>query len=140
MSFALQTISDLLKPDGAIIIGIPVEVGVPALYKGIFRMPRRYGAFDANLKNVALSFLCQPPRNRPISEIAPGLRYHYEHMGFDFRRFKEILSDYFKLKKVSASPFSALGTWLNPEVYFVAEKANKRMQPDQMSATRPFGR
>jgi SAM-dependent methyltransferase len=125
---ALQTIYELLKPEGTIVIGVPVEVGVPALYKGIFRMSRRYGAFDANMKNVALSFLWHPPRNRPTSEVAPGFRYHFEHMGFDFRGFKENISGYFKLHKVSASPFAAIGTWLMPEVYFVAEKANKVLQ------------
>ena len=133
---ALQIIYDLLKPEGTIVVGVPVEVGVPALYKGIFRMSRRYGVFDTYMKNVALSFLWHPPRNRPISEIAPGFRYHYEHMGFDFRGFKEILSSHFKLHKVSASPFAVLGTWLMPEVYFLAEKANKRMQSDAATPRR----
>ena len=131
---ALQTISDLLKPEGVIIIGVPVEVGVPALYKGIFRMSRRYGAFDANMKNVAMSFLYQPPKDRPASEIAPGFRFHHEHMGFDFRRFKVNLSSYFKLHKVSASPFAALGSWLMPEVYFVAEKANPALKREAPTA------
>ncbi len=122
---ALQTIYNLLNAEGTIVIGVPVEVGVPALYKGIFRMSRRYGAFDANMKNVALSFLWHPPRNRPISEVAPGLRFHYEHMGFDFRAFQDSLSSYFTLHDVSASPIAALGIWLTPEVYFVAEKADR---------------
>ena len=117
---ALQTIHALLRPGGIVVIGVPVEVGVPALYKGIFRMTRRYGSFDANIKNVALSCFGRPPKNRPASEIAPGLRYHFEHTGFDFRRFKNTLSGYFKLHHVSASPFAALGTRLMPEVYFVA--------------------
>jgi len=125
---ALQTISDLLKPDGTVIIGVPVEVGVPALYKGIFRMWRRYGAFDANMKNVVLAFLLRPPSARPVSEIAPGFRFHSEHMGFDFRRFKETVSSNFKLKRVSVSPFPVLGSWLMPEIYIVAEKANKSLQ------------
>ena len=55
-------------------------------------MSRRYGRFDANIKNVALSFLWHPPRNRPTSEISPGFRYHYEHMGFDFHGYKENLA------------------------------------------------
>jgi SAM-dependent methyltransferase len=120
---ALQAISDKLKPKAKVIVGVPVEVGVPALYKGIFRMFRRYGAFDANVKNVALSFLWHPPSKRPASEITPGFRYHYEHMGFDFRPFMAILDNYFKVKKVSASPFAMLGSLFMPEVYFVAEKA-----------------
>jgi len=93
-------------------------------------MSRRYGAFDANIKNVGLSFLGHVPSNRPSSEIAPGFRFHYEHMGFDFRRYKQILSNHFKLHKVSASPFAALGSWIMPEVYFVAEKANPALNTD----------
>lgn len=122
-SDALQTIYDLLKPGGKIVIGVPVEIGFPALYKGIFRMFRRYGAFDASIKNVTLSVLWHPPKIRPISEIAPGLRFHFEHMGFDFRELREKLSNYFQLDRISASPFATFGSWLMPEIYFVAEKA-----------------
>ena len=118
---ALQAISDKLKRKAKLIVGVPVGVGVPALYKGIFRMFRRFGAFDANVKNVALSFLLHPPSQRPTSEITPGFRYHFEHMGFDFRPFQAILDNYFKVKNVSASPFAMLGSLFMPEVYFVAE-------------------
>lgn len=121
---ALQTIDGLLKPEGIAIIGVPVEIGIPALYKGIFRMSRRYGKFDATIKNVARSFLQCPPSNRPSREIAPGFRYYHSHMGFDFRRFKNILSNYFMLHKTSTSPFVALG-WLMPTIYFVAKKVKK---------------
>lgn len=120
---ALRAISALLVPQGTIVIGVPVEVGLPALYKGIFRMSRRYGAFDAAPKNVALSLLGHPPQNRPVSEIAPGLRWHFEHLGFDFRRFGKLLERHFKSIEVSASPLAALGTGLMPEAYFVGEKA-----------------
>jgi SAM-dependent methyltransferase len=119
---ALRTISALLKPGGTVIIGVPVEIGLPALYKGVFRMSRRYGAFDATPKNVATSLLGRPPQNRPIAELAPGLRFHYEHLGFDFRNLRRLLDRYFRSIEVSASPLSAVGTWLMPEVYFVGAK------------------
>ncbi len=119
---ALQTISEILKPEGILVIGVPVEIGIPALYKGVFRMFRRYNAYDANIKNVALAFLGRPPKDRPVSEIAPGLEFHHEHMGFHFRDFKQVLGNYFQLLQVSASPFTFPGTWLMPEVYFVVKK------------------
>ena len=58
---ALRVIRQLLKPDGKLIVGVPVEVGMPALYKGFYRMSQRYVRFDAdlentNLKNVMRSF------------------------------------------------------------------------------------
>jgi SAM-dependent methyltransferase len=123
---ALESICNLLKPGGIVIIGVPVEIGIPALYKGLFRMSRRYGAFDANVKNVALSFFRYPPKNRPISEITPGFNFHLEHMGFDFRHLRKNIENYFALHKVCASPFAVLSSWLMPEIYFVAQKAKTR--------------
>jgi SAM-dependent methyltransferase len=127
---AMQTILRLLRPGGIVIIGVPVEIGLPALYKGLFRMSRRYGAFDANLKNVTLASLGHPPRDRPISEIAPGLRFHFHHTGFDFRRLKETVGRHFRLCAESASPFPLLGARLMPEIYFVAKRASPRPLPN----------
>lgn len=121
---ALQTISGLLKPGGEVVIGVPVEVGIPALYKGIFRMTRRFGAYDANPKNVFLSFIGSPPQDRPHGEIEPGFGYHFPHTGFDYREFSKTLAGYFDLKKVSTSPFHAPGTLFMPEVYFSLAKAD----------------
>ena len=121
-SDALSKISALLKPGGIIIVGIPNEVGIPAAYKGLFRMTRKFGAFDASLKNVVLALIGRPPVERPVREIAPGLLYYPHHMGFDFRRFKKNLSSYFSFIKGSSSPFAFLGSWLMPEIYYVAEK------------------
>lgn len=116
---ALKLISKVLKPDGILVVGVPVEVGFPALYKGVFRMLRRYGQFDANIRNVILSSLYIPPANRPMREITPGFNFHFEHMEFDFRQFKKTLARNFILKRTSASPLAVLGHWTMPEVYFV---------------------
>ena len=119
---ALARISRLLRPSGHAVIGVPVEIGIPALYKGAFRMARRYGAFDATLKNVSLAFIGIPPNERPIAEIGPGLRFHHFHAGFDFRRFRKTLEEHLKLHEAAASPISQLGPWLMPEINFLAEK------------------
>jgi SAM-dependent methyltransferase len=123
---ALQTICNLLKPEGKIVIGVPVEIGFPALYKGILRMSRRYGNFDANVKNITRALFYNPPRCRPVSEITPGFRFHYEHMGFDFREFREVLKTSFKICKTSSSPIAFLGHFLMPEIYFLAENNIKK--------------
>lgn len=119
---ALRTAATLLESDGAMIIGVPVEIGIPAIYKGLFRMTRRYGEFDANVKNVALAAVGRPPTERPLDEVEPGLRFHHHHTGFDFRAFRKTLADFFVIERVSASPFPPLGAWLNPEAYFVVRK------------------
>ena len=119
---AFRAAATLLASDGAMIIGVPVEIGIPAVYKGIFRMTRRYGEFDANVKNVALAALGRPPTGRPLDEPEPGLRFHHHHTGFDVRTFRRTLAEFFVIERVSASPFPALGVWLNPEAYFVVRK------------------
>lgn len=119
---ALQTIYTLLRPKGRLVVGVPVEVGIPAIYKGLFRMARRYGAFDADIRNVLLSFAGNPPRNRPQGEIAPGFNYYFEHVGFDYRGFGRALESCFKRLGITASPFSILGPRLMPEVCFTVEK------------------
>jgi hypothetical protein len=84
-------------------------------------MARRPGQFDANPKNGSLSLLNRPPKNRPVAEIAPGFRFHFHHMGFD-RNIRKMLGAHFDLRKTYASPLGILGTLINPEIYFVAQK------------------
>lgn len=119
---ALASIAGVMSADGRLIVGVPVEVGVPALYKGVFRMMRRYGEFDATLANVLACTLGRPPLARPRSEIAAGLHYHPHHAGFDHRRFRAVLSGSFEVEAVTATPWPVLGTGLNPEVYFRARR------------------
>jgi hypothetical protein len=74
---AITDIRRLLKPEGVVVIGVPHEIFIPALIKGIFRMSRRYGDFDAKAENILAATLGRPPRSRPTSEISPGLSYHF---------------------------------------------------------------
>lgn len=119
---SLDQVAALLEPDGEAVFGVPVEVGLPALYKGMFRMSRRYGAFDARPKHVLMAALGMPPKDRPTGRLPPDVEVHNEHMGFDHRVFRKALAAQFYLKKASASPFPLLGTTLCPEAYFVVEK------------------
>ena len=119
---ALGQIKGLLKKNGKAIIGVPVEIGLPALYKGLFRMTRRFGKFDASIKNVLLSALFSPPKDRPTEEIAAGLPWHHEHLGFDYRRLGATLKSWFVIQQVKASPFPWLGPLVNPEINFVVQK------------------
>ena len=119
---ALVDIVRLLKPNGIAIIGVPVEVGIPAIYRGAFRMARRYGSFDATFKNVAMSTIGRPPCDRPIREVGPGMRFHPFHTGFDFRRFRDTLRGYLRVREEAGSPIARIGPWLMPEVNFLAEK------------------
>jgi SAM-dependent methyltransferase len=122
LNAAIKSFHTLLKQTGVAVVGVPVEIGIPALYKGIFRMIRRFGAFDANFKSIALATICQPPKNRPISEISNGFRFHYEHMGFDHRKLDDLFREKFKILMKKTSPFAIFGHFLNPEINFILTK------------------
>lgn len=119
---ALKQIDFVMSSAGSAIIGVPVEIGLPALYKGIFRMSRRFGTFDATPKNVLLSLFGFPPKDRPASDITIGFPFYQDHMGFDYRHLRTLLCQQFQLQQVTSSPFSILGSWINPEVYLVVKK------------------
>jgi len=118
---ALKSIHNILKPAGSLIIGVPNELYFAALYKGLFRIFRRRGEFDATPTNVFNCVIGKPPATRPVSEISPGQNYHFHHLGFDHRKLKSKFSN-FTLQKCIFSPFSILGTWCSPEVYYVLQK------------------
>ncbi|QOY96030.1 class I SAM-dependent methyltransferase [Massilia sp. UMI-21] len=119
---SLAEIVALLQDDGEAVFGVPVEVGLPALYKGMFRMSRRHGAYDARLGHVLMATLGMPPKDRPLGRLPPDVEVHHEHMGFDHRVFRRDLAARFAVKMASASPFPVLGTAFCPEAYFVVEK------------------
>jgi SAM-dependent methyltransferase len=122
---AFRQFNRLLSSDGSAVIGVPVEIGIPALYRGIFRMSRRFGEFDASIKNILLAALCSPPKERPVIDVAPGFPFHVRHMGFDHRSLQSLLHERFRLQKVITSPFSIFGVWLNSEVNFLVQKADQ---------------
>jgi SAM-dependent methyltransferase len=136
---ALSAIYSVLRNSGIAIIGVPVEVHLPALYKGIFRMTRRFGDFDATPGNILKATFGYPIKHRPVSEITTGWPYHFHHLGFDYRCFRELLgSKKMHVLKQSASPIPALGVWINPEVYFVVQKINNSLSPFQPSTESPI--
>jgi SAM-dependent methyltransferase len=112
-------LAGLLRDGGRAIVGVPIEVGIPALYKGLFRMARRFGDHDARPGNILSAVLGEPPRERPIVELLPGSGYHLHHLGFDHRAFRKHLDRDFQILAVAASPFPSLGAGVNSELLFV---------------------
>jgi hypothetical protein len=83
---------------------------------------RRYGNFDAIPRNILAAFVGCPPLQRPVAEIAPGVAYHFHHLGFDYRTLERMLQKRLKLVKKWFGPFPILGAAFNSEVYFVVRK------------------
>lgn len=114
---ALDEIARVLKPGGCAVIGVPVEIGPPALAKGVFRGLRRPGQFDARPKVVLQALSGHAPRPRPLAEISAGRAYYPHHAGFDHRPLIARIAERFELERRAGSPFPALPAWLNSELY-----------------------
>ena len=119
---ALTAIDRLLAENGLAVIGVPIEIFAPATVKGLFRMTRRSGSFDARPVNVLRAALGFPPRNRPLGQMPGGYRYHKHHLGFDHRGLRRDLARRFDLERTMCSPIGWLGPWLNSEIAFIARK------------------
>lgn len=112
----------LLKSNGKLVIGIPIELYLPALIKGLFRMTRRFGEVDARPGNILKALFGVPPKNRTVIEIEKGIPYITRHMGFDYHDLDKLLSNYFYVKKMYGSPIPILPIVLNFEKYYVCHK------------------
>lgn len=105
--------------DTTVTFGVPNEIYAAAVAKGLFRFRRRRGSFDARWSHIWQAAVGRPPRHRPTSEIWPGLRYHYHHLGFDYRLLRRTLERRFDVLSDYGSPLTLLPKALNSEVYFV---------------------
>jgi len=133
---ALGHLDRILAVDGVAVIGVPVETGLPALYKGVFRMLRRFGEFDAQFKHIVPAIFSRPPSRRPEVEIMPGVKYYLHHLGFDHRKFRDRVSSNFEELKVSASPFPRFGFLINSEANILVRK-NPVVDEDEKPTSLP---
>lgn len=119
---ALQAMYRLLKDEGTLIIGIPIETYLPALLKGLFRMTRRYGEVDALPLNILGATLGKSIAHRPLIEIEPGLPYYPRHIGFNHRVFEKMVADSFIIINTYGSPVTFFPDFLNFEKYLIIHK------------------
>jgi hypothetical protein len=104
---------------------VPIEVFIPGLLKGLFRMARRYGQFDAKVSSILRAGAGMTFEQRPKIEIMPGKFYYPMHTGFDYRRLADQLAEKFDQVKEVCSPFRSLGAWANSEIYFFVKSQSK---------------
>ena len=120
----VRVVDRLLEEDGLFVVGVPNEIFLSALVKGLFRMTRRYGAHDARPMNVLKAAIGRPPAERPVRRISRGLPYHFHHLGFDHRRLRVLLRETFDPVREFGSPVNSevSGT----EIYQVMKKRPPR--------------
>ncbi|AFY81391.1 class I SAM-dependent methyltransferase [Oscillatoria acuminata] len=129
----LERISKSLKNGGYSVFGVPNEIYISGMIRGLFRLYRRltlkdefinhgYTEFDANLKNIVMATIGNPPSVRPVQVSSFGTPCHPGHMGFDYRSFENLLTHFFSIDKKYGSPVLNLPILLNTEAYFLCKK------------------
>ncbi|MBN8552413.1 MAG: methyltransferase domain-containing protein [Caulobacterales bacterium] len=119
---AIREIDRVLKVGGLMIVGVPVEIGLPALVKGLFRRARRPDAYDGDLSRIWKAALGRPAADRPLERMGEMLRYHSFHLGFDFRRLRARLEARSGVARLVGSPFAAAPVLLSSEAYMTLTK------------------
>jgi hypothetical protein len=118
---AFGQIGRLLRAKRQAVISVPIETGLPALIKGLFRMMRRYGEFDAQARRIARAVLARPVFGRPRVRLESGSEYYLHHLGFDHRQFERKLATRFRILKHCCSPIGVFGPGLNFEISYLIE-------------------
>jgi SAM-dependent methyltransferase len=123
----VRRVRRLLRDGGTFVVGVPNELFLSALFKGLFRMTRRYGAFDERTGNVLRAAIGRPPEHRPVKRIAAGLPYHFHHTGFDHRELRALLSDTFEVVRQFGSPLRS--ELASSEVYLILKAPDRGPRP-----------
>jgi ubiquinone/menaquinone biosynthesis C-methylase UbiE len=119
----------VLAPEGALLVSVPVETGLPLLVKQVVRRLAGWrgigdyrGTSSYTWREYSLSILAGPAPHliRPIyGDRSP---YH-DHKGFNWMTLRNQLSKRFVIDRVVASPLPWLGPRLATQVWFLARKS-----------------
>ena len=112
----LEQIYTLLQKDGQLIISVPIETGIPALIKNVFRKFNYPKAENYKFKNIFKSFL-----GLPLEEFRKSDTY-LSHTGFDYRKLEHLLKKQFILVNKKFSPVNIFGRVINSQVFFTLKK------------------
>ena len=119
---ALGEVTRLLTPGGLLIIGVPNELYLMALGKGLFRMARRSGQYDARWDTVLPAAHGHPRSDRPVHDL-DGLPFIYPHTGFDYRTTLVDLEHHgFEVVSAHGSPIRRGPRFVNSELYLVCRR------------------
>lgn len=104
-----------LKPDGALLITVPIMYGLALPVKEVSRMILHRRKSDTSpLEMLGGTFgrsIARPADRGPT------------HKGFDFRWLGERIAVHFRIAEQARSPFSELPWWVNSQAIFVARQA-----------------
>lgn len=119
---AVELIKSMLKPQGLVIVSLPIEVGLPALQKGILRCSSRPSEWDTDFFRVMGALFGLPPRIRPVSRIGDSFPFHLHDFGFDYRKFIKQIEREFRIVEKNYFPVGKWGALANTKVLLTLMK------------------
>ena len=127
----LDKFTQLLAPEGLLLVSVPIETGPPLLVK---QAARRFagwrgigdypGTSSYSMGELAASLFASGKRQhitRPIHTSASGGQFH-DHKGFNWMMLREMLCSKFCLEQTKASPVAWLSPFLASQVWFLLRK------------------
>lgn len=114
---ALSRMSTVVKDDGMVVVSVPIEQGLPAVVKNLFRRfahPQHRQLYS--YKNIAKSLF-----SKSFQDIRSGDGY-LNHMGFYFRDLEKIFDEKFQIQKRFFSPIPLVGRHINSQVFYQLRK------------------
>ena len=121
----------LLAADGALLVSVPVETGLPLLVKQAARRVAGWrgigdypGTSPYTWSEYCVSVFAgsRPHLSRPV--YGRGKPFH-DHKGFNWMALRDRLARRFVIDRVVASPLPRLGPHLATQVWFVARKSGR---------------
>jgi SAM-dependent methyltransferase len=125
----LDRMSRLLSPDGALVISVPVETGLPLIVKqtvrriagwrGIGHYPGT-SPYSWSELGAALAAGETQHITRPVFDLGSGPSY--DHKGFNWMVLRSRLQQQFDIERMLASPFSWAGPHFATQAWFVCRR------------------
>jgi len=128
----MQRFKRLLAPGGKLIISVPVETGLPLVFKQVVRRVagwRKIGHYPGtsaySAGEMAVSIFAGSAQHLPRPVFDTGGGPSYDHKGFNWKVLRHRLERDFVIERTLASPFQWLGPALATQVWFVLRRDAK---------------
>lgn len=115
LACAFDDLRALLRPDGRLVLSVPVEIGAAALVKNVVRAIAGQRNDNASWRNVAAATIGRTagiPRHSRAGYIDA-------HLGFDYRVLRaQLRAEGFSIEAETFAPLPLLGAALNSQVFW----------------------
>lgn len=127
----IGALTDMVAPDGIVIVSVPIEIGPSLAGKQFFRALaglRHLGDYAHRERYSAVEMLRgvagRPVRRIHVERIGPDGPYrYYGHKGFDYRDVERELAARLRIVTRRYTPIRITGPLLNSQAWFVCRRA-----------------